>query len=306
MSFKIVKKTLSADLAAAGTTTFNYPAGTDEDSFAGYGHAAVAIGNVMASPADFTLTFGSASVTFTYGAGKTTIPAGEEVSLQLNLRGADDSLKRIEPLGGSGTVEQKVVRVDLGSPAVLDADGIAAAQAVAAPGNLTLNGALASGGAVDLVSGAGGSPYGRAVQIVSSGAGDTTQSATFTGTDYLGNAMTETLAFNGVTPVLGTKAFATVTQVAIDIALAGNGSAGSADVLGLPFYLESVDAVLLELADNVAATAGTFVKGVDAAATATTGDVRGTYDPNAAADGAANFVVVLAVSDPSYGGVTQA
>ncbi len=303
--FKVVDKTLSAALAASGTTTFSYPAGTDEDSFAGFGHVAIAIGNVMTSPTDFTLTFGSASITFTYAASKTTIPAGSVVSLQLNLPGEDDRTP-------TATVDQPgvsmlgLVRVDLGSPLTLDVDGIAAAQAVAGAGNLTLNGALASGGAVDLVSGAGGSPFGRGVEIDSSGAGDTTQTATVTGTDYLGNAMSEVIAFNGTTAVAGKKAFATVTQVAISAALAGNATCGTTDVLGLPFYLGTVDAPVIELADNATATAGTTVGGVDAAATTTTGDVRGTYDPNSACNGAINFALYLAVSDPTYLGVTQA
>ena len=84
--FLSVSTTLSSALAAAGTFTVGYPTGTDEDSFAGYGHKAVAIGNVMSSPGDFTLTFNSASIQFTYGSGKTTLPVGTKVSLDLNLR----------------------------------------------------------------------------------------------------------------------------------------------------------------------------------------------------------------------------
>lgn len=306
MSFRISTTTLSADLAASGTVALSYPTGTDEDTFTAYGHKAVALGNFMNSPDDFTITLNSASFVFTYAAGKTTLPAGTVLDVQLNLRGPDNKLARVEPVDDPHLVEMKVIRADLGSPLTLDADGIAAAQAVAGAGNLTINGALASGGAVNVQTGAGGAPFGRGVQIVSSNAGDTTQTATFTGTDWQGNAVTEQLTFNGVTPVLGAKTFATVTQVAISAALTGNGSAGTTDVLGLPFYVDSVDQVLLELQDHVAAVAGTFAAGVDAAATATTGDVRGTYDPNAATNGAINFVVVMAVADPNYQGVTQA
>ena len=63
--------------------------------------------------------------------------------------------------------------------------------------------------------------------------------------------------------------------------------------------------MLAELEDGAAPSAGTFVAGVSTAATATSGDVRGTYDPNSAADGAAVFDIVIALPDPKYKGVTQ-
>lgn len=50
---------------------------------------------------------------------------------------------------------------------------------------------------------------------------------------------------------------------------------------------------------------GTFVAGVSSAATATTGDVRGTYDPTAACDGALSFDLLVASADPKYLGVDQ-
>lgn len=50
---------------------------------------------------------------------------------------------------------------------------------------------------------------------------------------------------------------------------------------------------------------GAFVAGVSSAATATTGDVRGTYDPTTACDGSTAFELLLASSEPKYLGVTQ-
>lgn len=301
MSFRTVETTLSADLAASGTVTVSYPANTDEDSFAGHGHKAVAIGNVMSSPGDFTLTFGSASVTFTYGSGKTTIPAGSKLAVQMNLRGTDRDYEHAEDaaLATPGVSAPVLRRVDLGSPLVADVDGVAASQDLPTGGAVTLVSST-----VDLRSGAGGAPYGRALTYDSGEA--VAGVVTVTGTDWQGNAMTETITLNGTTVVPGKKAFATVTAATV-VGDSGAGFIiGFGDVLGLPFYLDSVDAVLLELEDNVAATAGTFVKGVDTVASATTGDVRGTYDPNSATDGAANFALYLAVNDPTYQGVTQA
>jgi hypothetical protein len=303
MSFKIVDKTLSAALAASGTTTFGYPTGTDEDSFAGYGHVATAIGNVMNSPGDFTLAFNSASIAFTYAASKTTIPAGSKLSLQLNLPGQDDKSKSMDPDPLNtvpGVSMAQVVRIDLGSPAVLDVDSIVDAKDVTTAGAATMVSAT-----VTCHTGAGAAPFGRNVTLDTAGT-NTTTVVTVTGEDYLGNVMTEDLTQNGTTAVAGKKAFATITGVAVDGDTEGAIDVGFGDVLGLPFYIGSVDHVLLELEDNLTVTAGTFVKGVDSAATATTGDVRGTYDANSAANGAKNFVVYIASSDPTYKGVAQA
>lgn len=172
-------------------------------------------------------------------------------------------------------------------PATIDADGIAAAQAVLASGNLTLNGALASGGTVTL-------DVPRAVQIVSDGAGDTTQTATVSGYDVYNQPMTETIAFNGVTPVLGTKAFKRVTQVAISAALAGLGSAGSTDVFGLPYVLGSLNYCLaVKWAGAIADVAATVVAAdTTSPATATTDDVRGTVTTlGSASDGSRRLTV---------------
>lgn len=52
-----------------------------------------------------------------------------------------------------------------------------------------------------------------------------------------------------------------------------------------------------------AALGGTAVAGVQTAPTATTGDVRGTYDPAAAADGSKSFGLLAYIPDPAYRGV---
>lgn len=189
------------------------------------------------------------------------------------------------------------------APAVLDADGIAQAQAVAGAANLTLNGALVSGGVAVL-------DVPRAVEIDSSDVGDTTQTATVYGTDAYGNAMTETIAFNGITAVAGTKAFKTVTRVAISAALTGNANVGTTDVFGLPFRVDSRNYV--QTAWNGAfVTTGTFAAAdTTSPATATTDDVRGTYAVPNAADGTKRLTVWMYIEDADTAtglyGVTQA
>lgn len=183
--------------------------------------------------------------------------------------------------------QQKILNSPVG-----DVDGIAVAQAVAAAGNLTLDGAFANAAqTVATIDGA------RNVAILSSNAGDTTQTATVTGTDIVGNPQVEDIAFNGTTEAVGAKAFGTVTQVAIDAALAGNASVGTSVTLaniemGLDAGLEAAYDAVHALDGAGAAEGGTFtVADATAPATASTGDTKGTYNPANAPDGSADFVL---------------
>ena len=299
--FLNVSTTLSADVAAAGTFTVGYPANTDEDSFAGYGHTANAISNNMASPGDFTLTFGSASITFTYGSGKTTMPAGTLVRIGLNLPANEAREMTKLVVDHPGVSILSLVRVDLGSPLIADVDGIVVAEATTPAGNFTLTAAAALSGFAT----AGGAPFGRALTVDSDDASNTSV-LTITGTDYQGNVMVENITVNGTSVVAGVKAFFTVTQIAFTNDTDGNVFVGFGDVLGLPFYLPGIDdcPTVFEFEDNILkADVGTFVAGVDTDPTATTGDVRGTYLPlTSVPDGAQNFVLFIPSTDPEYQG----
>lgn len=173
-------------------------------------------------------------------------------------------------------------------PVALSATAVAAAQAVAAAGNLTINGASASGGVATL-------DVPRTVSIVSTGA-DTTQTATVTGTDAYGIPMSEAIAFNGTNTVAGQKAFKTVTRVAISAALAGNASVGSTDVFGLPFRANTRNYVLTAW-NGAFVTTGTFAGADATAATTTTDDVRGTYLVPDAANGTKRLTLWVNIFD---------
>jgi len=183
-------------------------------------------------------------------------------------------------------------------PATLDADGLAVAQALLAAGNLVLTAGPAVTTTVDAF---GTTRYildtPRNVTITSSDAGDTTQTATVTGYDAYGQLMTEEIDFNGAATVPGTKAFKQVVSIAVDDALAGNGSAGFADVLGLPVRVTDAGYIVhAGWAGALAADAGTFVAAdTTDPATSTTGDVRGTYTPSSAANGSRRLVMAIAV-----------
>ena len=187
-------------------------------------------------------------------------------------------------------------------PIALSATGVAAAQAVAAAGNLTINGASASGGVATFA-------VARAVSIVSTGA-DTTQTATVTGTDAYGIPMSEAITFNGTNTVNGKKAFLTVNRVAISAALAGNASVGTTDIFGLPFRANTRNYVLTAW-NGAFVTTGTFTGAVATSpATTTTGDVRGTYAVPDAADGTKRLTLWVNIFDDDTQtglyGVTQA
>jgi len=188
-------------------------------------------------------------------------------------------------------------------PATLSATAVAAAQAVAVAGNLTINGASATAGVATL-------DVPRAVSIVSSNAGDTSQIATVTGTDTYGIAMSEAITFNGTTTVSGKKAFKTVTQVAVSPLLAGNASVGSTDVFGLPIRADSRNYVQTAWG-GAFVTTGTFAAAVTTSpATTTTGDVRGTFAPADAANASKRLTLYVFVADDDTQaglyGVTQA
>lgn len=174
-------------------------------------------------------------------------------------------------------------------PVAFSATAVAAAQAVAGAGNLTINGASATGGVATF-------DVPRTITIVSTNAGDTTQTATVTGTDVYGLAMSELITFNGTTAVTGQKAFKTVTRVAISAALTGNGSVGSTDVFGFPFRANTRNYVLTAW-NGAFVTTGTFAAADATVATTTTNDVRGTYAVPDAADGSKRLTLWMYIFD---------
>lgn len=175
-------------------------------------------------------------------------------------------------------------------PATLSATAVCAAQAVAAAGNASINGANASGGVATL-------DVTRIVSAVSSNIGDTTQTVTVTGTDYWGQTQTEAITLNGTTTVNGKKGFKTITRVAVSAALTGNLSVGDGDVYGLPYKVTDAGYLLRTgWANAVADNAGTFVAADTATPSATTGDVRGTFAPTTSANGSRRLVIAIGLT----------
>lgn len=292
MSFKIVEASVGSAVVTNGTFTLPYPTGTTAGSFAAFGHKIWVdkFQRLLASPTDFTVAFTSV-ITVTYK-GATTIPVGARLDAQLNQLGEDDRTPKLSTKI-EGVSEVGLLKVTIGSPIAADADGVSVSQDVTVGTTplATITGALASGGVAK---------FDVPRNVVAAWTG--TAVLTVKGTDVKGNALTESSASG--TSLAGKKAFKTVTSVSFS-ANVTSATVGTGDVFGLPIFLPGTAYILRELQDGATATAGTAVAGVSTVATATTGDIRGTYDPNAAADGSKVFELIIAATDPNYAGVAQ-
>jgi hypothetical protein len=159
------------------------------------------------------------------------------------------------------------------APILEDADGISASQSVvvATTPLALINGALAASGAVTL-------DVPRNVV----GAWTGTAVLTITGTDQYGETMKESSASG--TTMAGLKAFKTITSVSFS-ANVTSATVGTGKVLGMPVKISTKNGMQPALFDG-AADAGTRVAAVTTdPATATTGDIRGTYAPAGTLDG---------------------
>ncbi len=205
------------------------------------------------------------------------------------------------------------------TPAALAANNIATTQNPGSGASFTLT-AGAGVTAVTLADGTTGYQLDvpRAVRAVAAGANTATY--TISGYDVYGQRMTQTIAAPSTSTVTTTKAFKTITSITnANAAATTNGvTIGTTDVFGLPVRVTNVAYVLnVKWDSTLAANAGTFVAAVTTdPATASTGDVRGTYlQAGSASDGTRRLVMAIAVPAIGCGpnatrvgayGVTQA
>ena len=189
--------------------------------------------------------------------------------------------------GGTGALENAVTAtISVGNqpPVVGVANAICLSQAITAAGTGLLNGAIAASGVAtpDVARNVVAAWTGAAVLTV-------------TGTDMYGQPQTESSASG--TTFAGKKAFGTITAVNVSANVTA-ATVGTGNVLGLPFTAESGDLALA--AFNDAADAGTFVAAdTTYPATATTGDVRGTYTAAGVLNGAKFLSLLFTPRDPA-------
>lgn len=287
---QIINTNLGASVADAGTFTVNYPTGTNRGTFFGaVGHAMSVAGVAYVAPRGFTVTLNTANATITNNSG-VTWAAGAKIVLELQVQGErlthTDSAecKRCVDVGQLLTME---------APAAASANGIAASQSVvvATTPLALINGALASGGQVIM-----DTPR----NVVAAWTG--TAVVTVKGFDEYGVAMTESSASG--TSLTGKKAFKIVTSVSFSANVTA-ATVGTGAVLGLPVFLPTTSYVLRELLDGGVVSGGTFVAADVAKPTATTGDVRGTYSPSTAPDGAKTYQLLAMLPDKVARGAVQ-
>jgi hypothetical protein len=231
---------LASALAASGTLTVAYPSGRSKGNYSlsGGRHVLIVRGSTTYyAPDDFTLTFNAnaSSITLTWGAGKPTLAAGTTVTLQIERAGQDDGRPN-DPANPAKMVDARHWLIDLGSPNILDADGIAASQSVAAGASFLLNGALLSGTSMIL-------DVPRNVVA----AWTTTSVLTITGKDEYGNVMVEKSASG--TSHTGKKAFKEITSVSSTAAIT-SATVGTGDVLGLPVFVGDAALIKGEMLDG--------------------------------------------------------
>lgn len=117
---------------------------------------------------------------------------------------------------------------------------IAAAKATVAS-NVSVHAAIPLTAATQTITTAITNPSVPRNIIVKGNASGIAGNVVITGTNYQKKIITETIALNGATAVLGAKAFRTVTSIALPIQTnAGTDtvSIGTGEVLGLPYLLE--------------------------------------------------------------------
>ena len=196
-------------------------------------------------------------------------------------------------VNGDGVAIRTQYVQELGAVATLDADGICVEATATGAATLSATGALVSGGVATF-------DVARGVSITSTG-NESGITVTFTGTDKDGDALVEDVAGPNNTTVYGVKAFGTVTSVVVDGATTStNGvNVGSSNVIGFDYRLGNKGECLGVYVDGVPETTLTLVNGFSASgtSTATTADVRGTFTPNAAPNGAKYFTAVMALDD---------
>lgn len=198
---------------------------------------------------------------------------------------------RVPNMAYTGGIEgNDIITAEFGAPAAAGNAILLSAQSIAAAGNTST---FASYTASEAQMG----KWGRGVRAVASGA--STATVTITGRDYLGQRMVETLTLNGITPVLGVKAFRYIDNIAWTATAGTTMDVGITNLFGLPNKLK---AAVNEIKNGaVTANAGTFVAGLAnaTAATGTNADVRGTYLPSIVVPDGINTFEVRFIADTS-------
>lgn len=135
---------------------------------------------------------------------------------------------------------------------------------------------------------------------------DSAATATIVGYDIYGFRMTETVTLSNATVASGKKAFKFIQSITPAGTLSGsNLSVGTGDVFGYPLRTDNF--FYGRVAWNnafITATTGYLAAVTTNPATATTGDVRGTYGVQSASDGTKRLQIFMEIPPANIGSVT--
>lgn len=250
------------------------------------------IGGTGVTAGSYVTAFGTGSG----GAGTYTLSASSSATGAINVFASGNALLGDPAPMDLGVGPMGRVYVWDVIPQALVANNIATAQTTSSTITLT------AGTSVKSVQNAAGQTVlqldcARAVSIVSGTGTLTNRNVTITGYDYYGQPMSEVIATGTVqsTTVNGKKAFYQILSASISGALGATIAIGTTDIIGLPVRV--VDAgylVGLGWANASTRATVTFVQADTAAATTTTGDVRGTVVPSSSTNGTSRLVVTIA------------
>ena len=148
---------------------------------------------------------------------------------------------------------------------------------------------------------------------ITTGADETGATFTIAGYDIYGVPMTETLTGVNNSVVSGAKAFKYIASITPAGTLSGTAiTVGTGDVFGLPLRADYVHEVTIYWNSTLITAATGFTAAVTTTATATTGDVRGTYAVQSASDATKRLAIIIRPSVANISsttgllGVTQA
>lgn len=147
--------------------------------------------------------------------------------------------------------------------------------------------------------------FGRAVSITSGG-NDTGITFTVNGADVYGQPMSENMTGASGAAVTGKKAFKYITSVTHTGSVATTVTVGTTDIIGLPLRSDLFYGYTQVTYNGAIVTATTgYVAAVTTnPATAITGDVRGTYALQSAADGTKRLTVFQTISPANISSTT--
>lgn len=245
-AFKITEHTIGTQVVETGTFVVSYPTNRDAGFYRNaFGHRIVTeTGDLYKHPEDFTVSHGATGMTVTW-ANARTLTVGTLLYVQFN-ENADQAFQneaRAVRRRDIYRAKQLVpMRIDLGAPDVLDADGYCVSQDLTAAGVFSVSATAAAAILAAALVGTADVPR----NVVA--AWTTTAILTITGTDEYGQTMVEKSASG--TTLTGKKAFKTVTNIATSASITAL-TVGTGDVIGLPIHVPTVSNLRRELQSGV-------------------------------------------------------